>query len=80
MPGKRTPQGEYFIEYYSIGNSIKVTAIDPVTMTEVSIVGSPLVSQDALSRLAIRKLEYMLRKKSGVTDDTPPPDEGDTIV
>ena len=53
----------YIIEFTQIGASIKVTAIDPRTMTEVSIVGGTQYSQDFLSRQAIKKLEYVLAKK-----------------
>ena len=53
----------YIIEFTQIGASVKVTAIDPRTMTEVSIVGAPQYSQDFLSRQAIKKLEYVLSKR-----------------
>jgi hypothetical protein len=54
----------YIIEFTQIGASVKVTAIDPRTMTEVSIVGAPQYSQDFLSRQAIKKLEYVLSKRA----------------
>jgi len=53
----------YIIEFTQIGASVKVTAIDPRTMTEVSIVGASQYSQDFLSRQAIKKLEYVLSKR-----------------
>ena len=53
----------YIIEFTKIGASVKVTAIDPTTMTEVSIVGSAQHSQDFLSRQAIKKLEYVLSRR-----------------
>ena len=52
----------YIIEFHRIGNAVKVTAMDPVTLTEVSIVGVPGVGETELTRLVIRKLEYMLAK------------------
>jgi len=55
----------YYIEYHQQGSYIKVTAIDPDTGTEVSIVGDAKASQDELNRLVIRKLEWKLgRDKS----------------
>ncbi len=54
-------------EFYHIGGSVKVTAVDPESMAEVSIVGSPLVSEADLMRLALRKLEFVLAKR-GVID------------
>jgi hypothetical protein len=53
----------YIIEFTQIGTSIKVTAVDPRTMTEVTIVGAPQYSQEFLGRQAVKKLEYMLAKK-----------------
>lgn len=53
----------YIIEFTQIGGSIKVTAFDPRTMTEVSIVGAAQYSQEFLSRQAVKKLEYVLAKK-----------------
>lgn len=55
---------DYIIEFTQIGASVKVTAIDPRTMTEVSIVGGAQYSQEFLSRQAVKKLEYVLSKRS----------------
>lgn len=53
----------YIIEFTQIGASIKVTAIDPRTMTEASIVGAAGYSREFLSRQAVKKLEYVLAKR-----------------
>lgn len=53
---------DYLIEFKTIGNVIKVTAIDPVTLKEVSIVGSPKVPEKELARAVVRKLVYVLSK------------------
>jgi hypothetical protein len=55
----------YIIEFTQIGASVKVTAIDPKTMTEVSIVGGAQYSQEFLTRQVVKKLEYVLSKQSG---------------
>ncbi|RMF08738.1 MAG: hypothetical protein D6763_09375 [Alphaproteobacteria bacterium] len=55
----------YLIEFIRIGNSVKVSAVDPRTNTEVSIVGAASMSEHQLSRAAIRKLEYVLKKQGG---------------
>ena len=60
------PDG-YIIEFYQIGNSIKVTAMDPKTLTEVAIIGAPGLTRQHLARAATRKLEYVLAKKTGGT-------------
>jgi hypothetical protein len=62
----------YLVEFQTIGSSVKVSAIDPVTLVEVSIVGPTTVSEAELSRLAVRKLEYVLRKQSEVPADARP--------
>ncbi len=54
---------EVILEFQSVGNSVKVTAIDPLTLIEVSIVGSATAGEEILKRTAIRKLEYMLAKR-----------------
>jgi len=53
----------YIIEFHRVGNAVKVSAFDPATLTEVSIVGAPSVGDSELTRLAVRKLEYMLAKR-----------------
>ena len=52
----------YLIEFHHIGAYVKVSVIDPVTNTEASIVGDPRASEAELTRLAVRKLEYVLKK------------------
>ena len=59
-PGK----GEYLVEFQQVGNTVKVSAVDPVTNIEVSIVGDPAASQDELTRVAVQKLEYVLAKRA----------------
>ena len=53
----------YIIEFTQVGGSVKATAVDPKTMTEVSIVGGPQYSQEFLTRQAVKKLEYVLSKR-----------------
>lgn len=54
---------EILIEIQQIGNSVKVAAIDPETLIEVSIVGPPSAGEEALKRAAARKLAWVLEKK-----------------
>jgi phage head maturation protease len=53
----------YIIEFHRVGNAVKVTAMDPATLTEVSMVGAPSIGDAELTRLIVRKLEYMLAKR-----------------
>lgn len=59
-----TAAREVIVEFRRVGNAVKVTAVDPVTLVEVSIVGSPATSEAELSRIAIRKLDYVLSRRS----------------
>ncbi len=51
-------------EFRRVGAFVKVSAVDPRTLTEVSIVGSPRAGEEILKRTARRKLEYVLGKKT----------------
>ena len=55
---------EYLIEFHQVGRYVKVSAIDPITNTEVVLVGAASATQSELSRLAVRKLEYVLAKNA----------------
>ena len=52
----------YIIEFHQVGNSVKVSALDPVTLTEVSIVGAANMTEAYLTQSVIRKLEFRLAK------------------
>lgn len=54
----------FIVEFHQVGNSVKVTAFDPASLTEVSIVGSPNATREQLAQLAVRKLLYKLNKES----------------
>ena len=51
------------IEFVKVGGYVKVSAIDPTTRVEVSIVGDPSMSQSILERTAVQKLNYVLNKR-----------------
>jgi len=57
---------EYLLEFHQVGRYVKVSAIDPITNIEVSIVGDAAATKAELERVAVRKLEYVLRKKLGL--------------
>ena len=54
------PGGVYF-EFTAIGVSVKVTAIDAATGTEVSVVAPAGAAQADLQRLALQKLKARLK-------------------
>ena len=51
------------IEFVQVGAYVKVSAIDPVSLFEVSIVGDPSASRNTLEQIAIKKLKLVLSKK-----------------
>lgn len=55
--------GEYLVEFIQIGSSVKVSAIDPVSGREVSIVGPATASRAQLTNVAVNKLKYILAKE-----------------
>lgn len=54
---------DYIIEFIPQGRYVKVSAIDPATGIEAIIVGDVRESQQTLTRNAIQKLEFLLRKQ-----------------
>lgn len=57
------PVREVIFEFYQVGNAVKVSAVDPDTMVEVSIVGAPHLGEESLRQAALRKLDYVLRAR-----------------
>ena len=53
---------QVLFELIAIGNAVKVSAIDPVTNVEVSLVGPVTASSYSLKMNALRKLKARLRK------------------
>lgn len=56
---------DIIIEFYPYGSVVKVSAMDPATLTEVSIVGDPARGKAYLKQLALKKLRYVLAKEKG---------------
>jgi uncharacterized protein DUF6898 len=52
---------EIYFEFTGIGRTMKVSAIDAATGTEVSVVGPATASQADLQRLALQKLVARLK-------------------
>jgi len=53
----------FIIEFITMGNSVKVTAVDPKTGREVSTIGPKTASQAQLSRAAVNKMLYVINKE-----------------
>ncbi len=56
--------GEVIFEFRRVGNVVKVSAIDPLSNTEVSIVGAPQAGERVLKAVALRKLEFVLARRA----------------
>lgn len=54
---------EIIIEFYPVGQLVKVTAMDTATLTEVSIQGPMSAGEKTLKLNALKRLEYVLKKK-----------------
>ena len=54
---------EVILEFQRVGDYVKVSAMDVETLTEASIVGAASASQAELERLALQKLDYVLKKE-----------------
>ena len=58
---------EVYVELHRIGQVVKATAMDTLTLTEVVTQGPVSAGEKALKEAAIRRLEYVLRKKGILT-------------
>ena len=54
---------EIIIEFFPVGNIVKVSAMDVKTLTEISIQGPASSPEGILKRNALKRLEYVLKKK-----------------
>ena len=55
---------DFIIEFIAMGNSVKVTCIDPRTGREVSTIGPANLPRSQLSRAAVNKMLYVLNKEN----------------
>jgi hypothetical protein len=54
---------EIIVELTSIGSMVRVTAMDTKSLTEIVISGPSTTPDAMLKRNAVKRLEYVLRKK-----------------
>ena len=54
---------EILFEYVRLGNSVKVTAIEPETKIEAAVVVPASLSQEQMKMQALNRLKYILKKK-----------------
>ena len=76
------PNGEIYIEYKQVGQTMKVIAVDAATGIEAVIMGPASTAQSALQRVAVSKLQMLLEKEgdgggSDISDKKDDPDKSD---
>ena len=54
---------EIIVEFHPVGNFVKVSAMDTATLTEISIQGPVNAGEEMLKRNALKRLEYVMKKK-----------------
>lgn len=55
---------EILIEFVPIGNFVKVTAVDPITLIEVSTISDRNYPKELMKQNAIKKLKWKIEKSS----------------
>jgi Domain of unknown function (DUF6898) len=55
--------GEVILEFVQIGALIRVSAMEPKSLTEVVIYGPASAGEAALRRVVLRKLDYALGRR-----------------
>jgi hypothetical protein len=54
---------DVIVEFFPIGQYVKVSAMDTASLTEVSIQGPAGATEALLKANALKRLEYVLKKK-----------------
>jgi hypothetical protein len=67
MPTGGEGKPEIYIEFVVQAGLVKVTAIDGATGTEACVFGPVSAPREALTRNAVAKLAYVLKKQKGGT-------------
>ncbi len=65
------PEDDVYLEFIPRGTSVKVCAVCARTGLEVAIVGPASAGQEALTRIAMDKLRYVLDRRRRVASAPP---------
>lgn len=63
MTEKPLPGREVIFEFFPVGQYMRVSAMDTQSLTEVSIHGPVSAGEEILKRNALKRLEYVMKKK-----------------
>lgn len=55
---------EVIIEFHTIGSYVKISAVDVKSTVEISVQGPVSTDKKILRQNALRRLEYVLKKKN----------------
>lgn len=58
---------EVLFEFIPQGNYIKVIAVDPISNTEIVLVGDRRSGKQMLERAAVQKLQYVIKKNKNMS-------------
>jgi hypothetical protein len=61
---KAIDKDEVILEFVQVGALVRVSAMEPTTLTEVVIYGPATAGEAALRQLVLRKLDYVLGRRS----------------
>ncbi len=67
MPDNSLKDREVIIEFHPVGSSVRVSAFDVISMTEIVIQGPVGTPERLLERNALNRLAFVLRKKGILT-------------
>ena len=63
MAEKLLPGREVIFEFFPSGQYVRVSAMDTATLIEITVQAPASASEDVLKHHALRRLEYVLKKK-----------------
>lgn len=66
-------ESAYYLEFLHLGAQVKVSAIDPETGIEVSIIAGKTATQDEMTCVAVEKLKRMIARRQAQSDEPPRP-------
>jgi len=63
MNGNPLQGREIILEFHPVGTAVRVSAMDTKTLTEITIQGPRSAGETTLKHNALKRLEYVLKKK-----------------
>ncbi len=63
MPESLMMGREVIFEFFPVGHVVRVSAMDTKTLTEISIQGPASASEEILKKNALKRLDYVMKKK-----------------